>query len=102
MIQECKLLAKCGIFNKYQGSQYGLCNALINQYCQGGKQSQCKRMMYREMHNKPPPDEMVPTGQIFHVTPEEIRQAQHEKTAAGAASQKKTLWGSLKAFFLGD
>lgn len=36
-------------------------------YCQGDKQSQCKRKQFKAEHGHPPSDDMMPNGQILLV-----------------------------------
>jgi hypothetical protein len=65
MAQECELLAKCGFFKKYQATKDLACRGFINQYCQGPKMMDCKRMEFRKKNGVPPVDDMMPTGQII-------------------------------------
>lgn len=62
---DCELIAKCGFFKKYGTSFEAACKGLIKQYCQGPRQSQCKRKEYRMQHGSPPPDDMLPAGHKF-------------------------------------
>jgi len=65
MYRECELLAKCGFFSKYGQTKEAACQGFINQYCQGPKQDSCKRKAYRLQHGSPPPEDMLPTGQMY-------------------------------------
>ncbi len=61
----CELLDKCGFFKKFSETYRPACRGLIAQYCQGAKQSECKRKEYRLKHGGPPPDNMLPAGHMF-------------------------------------
>ena len=65
MAKECELLATCGFFKKYQATKNLACRGLIQQYCRGPMMSQCKRKQYRQRHGAPPPDDMMPAGQMM-------------------------------------
>jgi hypothetical protein len=58
----CQNLDKCGFFAKYSAAHERACEGFINLYCRGAKQNECKRKAYRQQHNAPPPDEMMPNG----------------------------------------
>jgi hypothetical protein len=62
MAQECELLESCGFFKKYQPTNDLACRWLIQQYCQGPKMTECKRMEYHLEHGMPPSDDMLPSG----------------------------------------
>ena len=64
-MQECELLSKCGFFRKHSSGRSAACQGLINQYCRGPKQDQCKRKAYRAQHGQPPPDDMLPAGAML-------------------------------------
>lgn len=65
MDKECENLAKCSFFNKFNATREAACRGFISQYCQGPKQDKCKRKTYRQEHGTPPPEDMLPTGQIY-------------------------------------
>ena len=62
METECKLLNTCGFFKKYQSTKNLACKGFMQQYCNGSKMAECKRLEYREKHGMPPNDDMMPTG----------------------------------------
>ena len=62
---ECKFLATCGFFKKYQASKQLACRGFIRQYCRGPKKDECKRKLYRAEHGSSPPDDMMPTGHMM-------------------------------------
>ena len=65
MTNECELIGKCGFFKKYQETKDLACKGFLRMYCRGEKMSQCKRREYRDKNGTPPPDEMMPNGQII-------------------------------------
>jgi hypothetical protein len=65
MAQECELLSKCGFFAKYQGSKELACKGFILRYCKGPLMHECKRKEHREQYGTPPPDDMMPNGQMI-------------------------------------
>lgn len=65
MAQECELLEKCGFFRAHQASNDLACKGFISQYCRGPHMGRCKRKEYREKHGAPPPDDMMPNGQML-------------------------------------
>ncbi len=64
MVQECELLGKCGFFKKYGESKSLACKGFIQQYCKGPMMEKCRRKQYRKEHGAPPPDDMMPSGQM--------------------------------------
>ena len=66
MGKECEHLAKCSFFIKFNATRKATCRGFINQYCQGPNQDKCKRKAYRQEHGTPPPEDMLPTGQIYN------------------------------------
>lgn len=65
MARECELLSSCGFFKTHQGDNDLACKGFINQYCRGPHMDKCKRKQYRAEHGAPPPDNMMPNGQIL-------------------------------------
>lgn len=65
MENQCELLEKCGFFRKYESSKELACKGFINQYCKGPKQSECKRLEFRQKNGVPPVDDMMPSGQLI-------------------------------------
>ena len=65
MAQECDSLPKCGFFKKYDSANNLACRGFIAQYCKGSKMDQCKRKDYKKAHGTPPPDDMMPSGQMI-------------------------------------
>jgi hypothetical protein len=65
MENQCELLSKCGFFKKYESSKELACKGFINQYCNGPKKAECKRLEYRQKNGVPPVDDMMPSGQII-------------------------------------
>jgi hypothetical protein len=61
----CDLLDKCGFFQKHQKSSWAACQGFITLYCQGPKMEECKRKAYRKEHGAPPPDDLLPSGQMI-------------------------------------
>ena len=66
MSAECENLAKCGFFIKYQETKNLACKGFINMYCKGSKMKDCKRLQYKMEHGTPPPDNMMPSGQMIN------------------------------------
>jgi hypothetical protein len=64
---ECQYLEKCGFFNKYCQSKNLACKGFIMRYCKGAEMEDCKRLEYRKAHGAPPPDDMMPSGQMMVV-----------------------------------
>ncbi len=62
LIRECENLKRCGFFKKYASINALACKGLINLYCRGEKQQQCKRNAFRRKTGKPPSDDMMPNG----------------------------------------
>ncbi|MEA2102535.1 MAG: hypothetical protein U9P80_08175, partial [Thermodesulfobacteriota bacterium] len=62
-VSECELLAKCGFFKKHKDET--LNQIIVDQYCRGPKQGQCKRKEYRNEHGVPPSDDMDPAGKLI-------------------------------------
>lgn len=65
MENRCELLSKCGFFKKYESSKELACKGFINQYCNGSKQNECKRLEYRKQNGVPPSDDMMPSGHMM-------------------------------------
>ena len=65
MEDECELLKTCGFFKKYQSVKDLACKGFIKLYCKGPRMDECKRKQYRTEHGEPPPDDMLPSGQII-------------------------------------
>lgn len=64
-MSDCELLEKCGFFKKHQQSKELACKGFISLYCKGSKQTDCERKKYRQAHNKPPEDDMMPNGAVL-------------------------------------
>lgn len=64
-MSECVRLANCGFFKKYQQTKDLACKGFLLKYCTGTLQPQCKRMAFSNLNGYPPPDDMMPTGQIM-------------------------------------
>jgi len=64
--EECPMLAKCGFVKKYSGTKDVLIKGILNAYCNGPKQNECQRKVYRQKHGKPPSDDMLPTGKFIN------------------------------------
>jgi hypothetical protein len=62
---ECKFLPTCGFFKKYCQSNNLACQGFINLYCKGEKMDECKRLEYRNKNGVPPPENMMPSGQLL-------------------------------------
>ncbi len=62
---ECELLTTCGFFKQHMNSHEAACKGLINQYCRGHKQEDCKRKIFRKQNGKPPEDSMLPNGSML-------------------------------------
>lgn len=65
MENECKMLATCGFFKKYQDSKELACRGFILQYCKGDKMNDCKRLEFRMKNGVPPSEDMMPNGQMI-------------------------------------
>jgi len=65
MEMECKLLATCAFFKKYQDSKELACKGFIRQYCKGDKMDECKRLEHRMKFGTPPSEDMMPNGQMI-------------------------------------
>ena len=65
MPQECELLKTCGFFKAHSSTNDLACKGFISQYCRGPRMAECKRKQYRQEHGTPPPDNMMPNGQIL-------------------------------------
>ena len=66
---ECELLDTCGFFKRYEGCDNLGCKGFIKLYCKGPRQAECKRKQYRLERGEPPPDNMLPTGQLTPARP---------------------------------
>ncbi len=64
-MDNCELLATCGFFKKYAGVQSIACARMTKDYCKGPKMNECKRKEYRKQHGTPPPDDMMPSGNMY-------------------------------------
>jgi len=64
-MNECELLSNCGFFRKYCQTKVLACQGFISMYCKGDKMKDCKRMAYKIAHGSPPPDDMLPSGQMI-------------------------------------
>lgn len=64
MKKECRLLKDCSFFTKFKEINNLACQGFIHQYCRGPKMNECKRKQYLEKHGTPPPDDMMPNGQM--------------------------------------
>ncbi|MBN1823441.1 MAG: hypothetical protein JW803_03885 [Endomicrobiales bacterium] len=62
---ECELLGTCGFFKKYGELHDVACRGFINKYCKGEKMNECQRKIFREKNGAPPPDDMMPNGQMM-------------------------------------
>jgi len=67
MSTECENMPNCGFFKKYQETKSLVCEGFVVQFCKGPKQGECKRKAYKKEHGTPPPDDMMPSGQIIHI-----------------------------------
>ena len=65
MSEHCELLDKCGFFRGFQNIDDLACRGFIRRYCKGPEMNTCKRKEYRRQHGAPPPDEMMPSGQMY-------------------------------------
>ena len=61
-MQSCPNLLQCGFFKKYKEAKVLTCNVFVTLYCNGAKQTECKRYVYRQKHGVAPPDDMMPNG----------------------------------------
>ena len=64
IIESCDLLEVCGFFRKYAAVEELACRGYLAAYCLGGELVDCKRKEYRKAHGGPPPDDMLPTGEL--------------------------------------
>ena len=64
-IKECELLKTCGFFEKYEKISKVACKGLIDLYCRGPKQNECKRKEYRLATGNPPDVSMMPNGKML-------------------------------------
>lgn len=64
-MKECELLTRCGFFRKYRLTKDLACKGFMRMYCQGEKQNDCKRKIYRKENGFPPSDDMLPSGQMI-------------------------------------
>ncbi len=64
-MERCELLETCGFFKKYEKDWSSACKGMIGTYCMGPKMNECKRKEYRKQHGTPPPENMMPSGQIL-------------------------------------
>ncbi len=61
----CPNLEKCGFVKKYGETKKLAIKGFISMYCQGDKQNICERKKYKQLHNSPPSDEMMPNGNFI-------------------------------------
>ncbi len=61
---KCELLEQCGFFRKYRDTLNLACRGFIKTFCEGERMDACKRKEYRLKHGTPPPDDMMPSGQM--------------------------------------
>ena len=62
---DCENLVKCGFFNNFKGNSEVVKNSWIRLFCRDQvKSDQCERKKYRKANNKPPADNMAPTGKM--------------------------------------
>ncbi len=64
-MKDCENLATCGFFRKHLEAKTLACQGFIRQYCQGDKQDDCKRKIYKQQHGVPASDDMLPSGQLL-------------------------------------
>lgn len=64
---ECKSLPNCGFFKKHADNKKKelACKGFVAMYCRGEKQEECRRRKYKEEKGCPPPDDMLPNGQMI-------------------------------------
>lgn len=62
---DCEHLPNCGFCKKYANTKNLVVRGFISMYCKSVKQSECKRKEYKRTHGAPPPDDMMPSGQII-------------------------------------
>ena len=65
MSQECELLPTCGFFKAHEATNDLACKGFIRQFCRGPRMAECKRKEYRAKHGTPPPDDMMPNGNML-------------------------------------
>jgi hypothetical protein len=59
---DCENIGGCSFFLKYQGAKQLVCQGLMNKYCKGEHQADCKRKEYKKAHGVGPDAEMMPNG----------------------------------------
>lgn len=59
-MKKCSRFKHCGFIKKYQDT--GLYNNLIESYCKGKKNKECKRRKFNEEKGYSPEDNMLPNG----------------------------------------
>jgi hypothetical protein len=62
---DCPNLPTCGFMKKYCDSKNLACKGFVALYCRGEQQDTCKRKAYKAAHGAPPPDDMMPNGQVL-------------------------------------
>lgn len=62
---ECDRLAGCGFFKKYQATKDLACKGFTAAYCKGPQMDRCRRKDHLLKHGTPPPDDMMPSGQMI-------------------------------------
>jgi hypothetical protein len=62
---DCPRLAKCGFFKKHGVASSLACQGFVLGYCRGPRQVQCQRLEHLRKHGSPPPDDMMPSGQML-------------------------------------
>ena len=60
----CERSHICGFFKKHEHSSKIDCRGFINSYCKGSKMNECARLEYIKKYNKPPSENMLPSGKI--------------------------------------
>jgi len=57
------MLRLCGFIKKHGKSKNLAAQQLVQEYCTGQRQDECKRKEYMVEHGKVPSDDMLPSGQ---------------------------------------
>ena len=65
MEQECELLERCGLYEKYQPTDGLACSWFIDKYCSGLGITRCRRKRFYTKYGIVPPDDMLPTGAMI-------------------------------------
>ncbi len=64
-MNDCENLVTCGFFQKHFAAREAACKGLIDLYCKGPRQAECKRKEYKKLHGTSAPDDMLPVGAIL-------------------------------------